>query len=244
MPVSRALLARDVDVLQPARVARRHHASPPESRARDCDGRRLAWYHGRSRRGTAAAAGPDAIHWTGRLTANAFFTSARRPTKSPTFCATISDGDRGRYAAGRCRHDYAIWQGRYSPDGRWVLFNAQSLKQAGVSILGVVPAAGGKWIPLTDPDAVGGQGTLGARRQGDLLHFESRERLLRRVGHRVRPREGDHRRQGIPRHAVRQPRPDHLRQRRLGAGRRARRGSLLPIVESSGSIWVLEGIKK
>jgi hypothetical protein len=78
--------------------------------------------------------------------------------------------------------EYAIWQGRYSPDGRWVLFNAQSLKQAGVSILGVVPAAGGKWIPLTQPDAVGGQGALGARRQGDLLHLESRQRLLRCLG--------------------------------------------------------------
>ena len=26
--------------------------------------------------------------------------------------------------------DYPIWQGRYSPDGRWILFNAQDLKQA------------------------------------------------------------------------------------------------------------------
>ena len=29
--------------------------------------------------------------------------------------------------------------------------NAQSVKQSGVSVIGVVPAAGGKWIPITDP---------------------------------------------------------------------------------------------
>jgi Tol biopolymer transport system component/predicted Ser/Thr protein kinase len=46
---------------------------------------------------------------------------------------------------------YSIWQGRYSPDGRWVLFNAQGRKEVGISILGVVPTAGGEWMPLTDP---------------------------------------------------------------------------------------------
>ena len=45
--------------------------------------------------------------------------------------------------------DYSIWQGRYSPNGRWVLFNAQHVKDAGVSIIGIVPASGGKWMPLT-----------------------------------------------------------------------------------------------
>jgi len=46
---------------------------------------------------------------------------------------------------------YHLWQGRYSPDGRWILFNAQDVKQSSVSILGVAPAAGGAWRRLTDP---------------------------------------------------------------------------------------------
>jgi Tol biopolymer transport system component len=46
--------------------------------------------------------------------------------------------------------DHSIWQGRFSPDGRWVIFNAQSRKQSGVSVIGIVPAAGGMWRPLTD----------------------------------------------------------------------------------------------
>ena len=115
--------------------------------------------------------------------------------------------------------DYAIWQGRYSPDGRWVLFNAQSLKQAGVSILGVVPASGGKWIPLTDP-------TLWADKarwapDGKAIYFISnRDSAFFDVwGIEFDPAKGADGRQGIPRDAVRQPRPDHLWQRRLGAGR-------------------------
>ena len=44
-----------------------------------------------------------------------------------------------------------LWQGRYSPDGRWLLFNAQDVKQSNVSILGVAPAAGGAWRRLSDP---------------------------------------------------------------------------------------------
>jgi Tol biopolymer transport system component len=46
--------------------------------------------------------------------------------------------------------DYHIWQGRYSPDGRWILFNAQDAKQSSVSNLGVIPAGGGAWRRLTD----------------------------------------------------------------------------------------------
>ena len=46
--------------------------------------------------------------------------------------------------------DHAMYQGRFSPDGRWIIFNAQSRKTVGTSVLGVVPASGGKWTPLTD----------------------------------------------------------------------------------------------
>jgi Tol biopolymer transport system component len=45
--------------------------------------------------------------------------------------------------------DYHIWQARYSPDGKWILFNAQDAKQSSVSILGVMPAGGGAWRRLT-----------------------------------------------------------------------------------------------
>ena len=46
--------------------------------------------------------------------------------------------------------DHLIWQGRFSPDGRWIAFTAQASKKPGVSIVGVVAAVGGKWTPITD----------------------------------------------------------------------------------------------
>ena len=48
--------------------------------------------------------------------------------------------------------EYELWQGRYSPDGRWIVFNAQTRNQGGASVLGVVSSAGGKWTPITDPN--------------------------------------------------------------------------------------------
>jgi Tol biopolymer transport system component len=73
------------------------------------------------------------------------------PPPPSAICATsIDDG-----ASPRIRllsdPDHHLWQGRYSPDGRWILFNAQAVKESSVSILGVAPAAGGAWRRLTDP---------------------------------------------------------------------------------------------
>jgi Tol biopolymer transport system component len=45
---------------------------------------------------------------------------------------------------------YNLWQGRFSPDGRWVAFNAQNLANPSVSRIGVAPASGGSWTPMTD----------------------------------------------------------------------------------------------
>ena len=46
--------------------------------------------------------------------------------------------------------NYKMYQGRFSPDGTWVTFIAQSLKNSDTSVLGVVSAAGGKWTALTE----------------------------------------------------------------------------------------------
>lgn len=43
-----------------------------------------------------------------------------------------------------------LWQGRFSPDGRWISFNAFSATDAAVSTVYVVPASGGPWIPITE----------------------------------------------------------------------------------------------
>ena len=43
--------------------------------------------------------------------------------------------------------DYNLWQGHFSPDGRWVLFGANRELE---STIFLVSAAGGPWIPVTD----------------------------------------------------------------------------------------------
>jgi eukaryotic-like serine/threonine-protein kinase len=73
------------------------------------------------------------------------------PKRLPSLC--ISPRDATTNADTRTAvtdPDYSMYQGRFSPDGKWIAFNAQSLKNIGTSLLGVVPAAGGKWTPLTD----------------------------------------------------------------------------------------------
>ncbi|MEP6848773.1 MAG: winged helix-turn-helix domain-containing protein [Acidobacteriota bacterium] len=46
--------------------------------------------------------------------------------------------------------DYNLWQGRFSPDGRWISFNAYKATDGAVSTIYVVPPSGGSWIPITE----------------------------------------------------------------------------------------------
>jgi Tol biopolymer transport system component len=46
--------------------------------------------------------------------------------------------------------DYNLWQGRFSPDGKWISFNAYKAADGGVSTIYVVPASGGSWIPISE----------------------------------------------------------------------------------------------
>ncbi|MBS1794619.1 MAG: PD40 domain-containing protein [Acidobacteria bacterium] len=46
--------------------------------------------------------------------------------------------------------DYNLWQGRFSPDGRWISFNAYKAADGAASTIYVVPASGGSWIPITE----------------------------------------------------------------------------------------------
>lgn len=46
--------------------------------------------------------------------------------------------------------DYNLWQGRFSPDGKWISFNAYKAMDGAVSTIYVVPASGGEWIPISE----------------------------------------------------------------------------------------------
>ncbi len=46
--------------------------------------------------------------------------------------------------------EYNLWQGRFSPDGRWISFNAFNATDPSVSTVYVVSSSGGEWIKLTE----------------------------------------------------------------------------------------------
>jgi Tol biopolymer transport system component len=46
--------------------------------------------------------------------------------------------------------EYNLWQGRFSPDGRWISFNAYKATDAAVSTIYVVSASGGPLIRITE----------------------------------------------------------------------------------------------
>jgi Tol biopolymer transport system component len=46
--------------------------------------------------------------------------------------------------------EYHLWQGRFSPDGRWISFNAFKATDPSASTIYIVSASGGSWISLTE----------------------------------------------------------------------------------------------
>jgi Tol biopolymer transport system component len=46
--------------------------------------------------------------------------------------------------------EYNLWQGHFSPDDRWINFNAIKATDAGISTIYVVPSAGGEWRRITE----------------------------------------------------------------------------------------------
>jgi Tol biopolymer transport system component len=137
--------------------------------------------------------------------------------------------------------DHSIWQGRFSPDGRWVLFNAQSLKTVGSSVLGVVPASGGKWTPLTDGRLWADKARWGP--DGRTIYFISNRNsaFFDVWGLRFDPDAG--RAVGEEFRVTTYHNPgktlDAAANGELGV---APTRIVVPIVETKGSIWMLDGV--
>jgi eukaryotic-like serine/threonine-protein kinase len=134
--------------------------------------------------------------------------------------------------------DQSIWQGRFSPDGRWVIFNAQSRKQSGVSVVGIVPAAGGMWRPLTDATFWADKPRWGA--DGRAIYFISnRDGAFFDVwGLRLDPATG--KAAGEAFRVTRFDDPGRVISATGGSELGVTRTRLvLPMTERSGSIWTL-----
>jgi Tol biopolymer transport system component/predicted Ser/Thr protein kinase len=78
-------------------------------------------------------------------------TNCPPPEKYAALCTVPLDArSEGKTRTVLVDPNHHIWSGRFSPDGRWICFNAQSQIEPGVSVIGVVPASGGRWIRITD----------------------------------------------------------------------------------------------
>ena len=138
---------------------------------------------------------------------------------------------------------HQFWQGRFSPDGRWILFNAQSRNVAGVSVLGVMPSSGGKWTPLTDARLWADKGRWSP--DGRTIYFISNRNgaFFDVWGIRFDPDSG--RAIGEEFRVTRNDSPG----RTVEASGASELGVsstriVVPIVEAKGSVWLLDGVSR
>ena len=139
--------------------------------------------------------------------------------------------------------DHAIYQGRFSPDGKWIAFNAQSFKNVGTSLLGVVSAESGKWIALTDASLWVDKPRWGS--DGRTIYFISNRRggFFDVWGLPFDPERG--------RAAGEEFRVTHTEDpgRTIAGTAIAELGVsstwlVVPIVESKGSVWLLDRLSR
>jgi serine/threonine protein kinase len=165
-------------------------------------------------------------------------------SKTPALCLSPRDAtSRAEMQPMAVDLDHSIYQGRFSPDGRWIVFNAQSLKTVGASVLGVVPASGGKWVPLTD-----------ARLWADKPRWSPDGRSIYFISNRngaffdvwgvpFDPASG--RAAGEEFQVTRYENPSRIIAATGGSELGVSEKWLtVPIIEAKGSVWVLDGIKR
>jgi Tol biopolymer transport system component/DNA-binding winged helix-turn-helix (wHTH) protein len=97
---------------------------------------------------------------------------------------------RARKVASRPAGYSGLWQGHFSPDGRWIVFEAARSQATGLeSALYVIPTSGGAWIPITD-----GKGWADKPRwspDGNTIYYvSSRSGFFNVWGVRFDPAEG------------------------------------------------------
>lgn len=139
--------------------------------------------------------------------------------------------------------NYNFYQGRFSPDERWICFNAQNRKQAGVSIIGVMPASGGKWIPITNEKPWADKPRWSP--DGRTIYFISNRQsaFFDIWGIGFDPASGTP--IGEEFRVTRYENPGRV----ISAGSGAEIGIsatrlVVPITETSGSVWLLDNIRR
>ena len=132
---------------------------------------------------------------------------------------------------------------RFSPDGQWISFMATDMRNARVSTLYVMPAAGGSWIPLTAGASYDDKPRWAP--DGRTVYFVSnRSGLLDVWGRRFDSATGQP--VGEPFRVSNFTDPKKLVARELGRVEIAIVADrlFLPITESTGQIWLLRDVSR
>ncbi|MGH9841215.1 MAG: winged helix-turn-helix domain-containing protein [Blastocatellia bacterium] len=139
--------------------------------------------------------------------------------------------------------EYSLWQPRFSPDERWICFNAINTTEAGVSTIYVVPSSGGDWTRVTD--ARHWEGKARWSPDGKTIYFVSNRTGFFNVwGVRFDLRTGKP--AGEAFRVTEFESPGRMVLPLLGRMELALAAErlVLPIMEVSGSIWVLENVDR
>jgi Tol biopolymer transport system component len=139
---------------------------------------------------------------------------------------------------------FNLWEAGFSPDGRWIVFNAVSVDNPGMATISVIPAAGADRSHWTAVRALGDWADKPRwSPDGTHIYFTMlRDGFWNLWGVRFDPASG------TPADAPfqithfdsasRQISPNYLgAEVGIGGGR-----LVLPIVEQTGAIWMLDGV--
>jgi len=135
--------------------------------------------------------------------------------------------------------DHNLYQGRFSPDQRWVSFIAANALNAGISVVNIVPAGGGDWIRISDGKYFDDKPRWAP--DGRTIYFLSnRTGFFNLWGVRIDPRSGAP--VGNPFQVTTFDNPSRMilpdvRNMDLALNDRH---LILPMMERAGKIWILE----